>query len=143
MIVLDTNVISELMRPEPASGVIAWVDAQPAGEVVMTAITAAEILHGVARLPEGKRKEALAAAAREMLEEDFADRVLAFDHDAAACCAEIVVQRGQIGRPIGLADAQIAAVARTRNAALATRNTRDFEGLDLELIDPWAVGGEA
>lgn len=137
MIVLDTNVVSEMMRPRPSPVVVEWLDTQPADEVAVTAITTAEIFHGIRRLPEGSRKSALEAAAVAMFDEEFAERVLPFDQPAARHYADIVVQRERLGRPISMADAQIAALARHHAAVLATRNVRDFEELGLELIDPW------
>jgi predicted nucleic acid-binding protein len=138
VIILDTNVLSELMRRGGGSpAVVEWIDAQPAAEFAVTAITVAEVFHGIRRLAEGRRKMALEAAAVRMFEEDLAHRALAFDHAAALAYADIVVCREQAGRPISMADAQIAAIARQHRATLATRNVRDFDGLDLELVDPW------
>lgn len=137
MIVLDTNVISELTRRAPEPGVISWLDALPAGEVATTTITAAELLYGVARLPSGHRKEDLTEAVRGLLDEDFRDRVLPFDGRAAARYAEVVCGREALGRPIGVADAQIAAICRTVDAALATRNIEDFTETGIKLINPW------
>jgi toxin FitB len=140
VIVLDTNVISELTRRSPAPGVISWLDSRPTAEVATTAITAAELLYGVARLASGRRKTELAAAVRGLLSDDFGGRVLAFDDRAAPCYADIVSARDQRGRPIGVADAQIAAICRSLDAALATRNTIDFEETGIELINPWLLG---
>lgn len=139
MIILDTNVLSELMRPEGSSTVVQWLDGQPAAELAVTAITVAEVLHGVRRLADGRRRTALEAAAMRMFEEDLARATLAFDHAAALVYADIVVQRERAGRPISTADAQIAAITRQHAATLATRNVRDFDGLGLDLIDPWSV----
>lgn len=139
MIVLDTNVVSELMRPRPSPAVVEWLDTQPADEVAVTAITAAEVFHGIRRLAEGSRRSALEAAAEAMFDEEFAQRILPFDQVAARHYADIVVQRENRGRPISMADARIAALARHHAAALATRNVRDFEELGLELIDPWEL----
>jgi toxin FitB len=140
VIVLDTNVLSELTRQAPAPGVISWLDSLAAAEVATTAITAAELRYGVARLPGGRRKTELAAAVDEMLSDDFQGRVLAFDEVAAQRYADIVTARERLGRPIGMADAQIAAICRTADATLATRNTGDFGGTGVELIDPWSLG---
>lgn len=137
MIVLDTNVVSELMRPDPAAGVVAWVDRRPADEVFLTAVTAAELLYGVTRLPSGNRKATLALKVRELLEEDFEGRVLPFDVGAADHYADIVVSRERAGRPVSMADAQIAAVCRCFNADLATRNVKDFGGNGVRILDPW------
>jgi hypothetical protein len=137
VIVLDTNVISELTRQAPAPGVISWLDSLTAAEVATTAITAAELLYGVARMPYGHLKTELAAAVHGLLSDDFQGRVMSFDEPAAQCYADIVSGRERLGRPIGAADAQIAAICRTIDAALATRNTDDFEETGIELIDPW------
>ena len=137
MIVLDTNVISELTRQAPAAGVISWLDSLTAAEVATTAITAAELLYGVARMPAGHRKTELATAVNGLLSDDFEGRVLPFDEPAAQRYADIVTRRERLGRPIGTADAQIAAICRTIEATLATRNTNDFEEAGIELINPW------
>lgn len=144
MIVLDTNVVSELMRRESDRNVLAWVDHYPAELVFLTAITAAELLYGIARLPDGDRKNVLATRTRGLLEEDFAGRVLAFTPDAAAMYADIVVSRERQGRPISMADAQIAATCRIHGADLATRNVKDFADTGLRVLDPWvsSPGGE-
>lgn len=137
MIVLDTNVVSELMRPAPARNVLDWVDRQPASETYLTSITVAELLYGVRRLPDGRRKIELAELVEAMIADDFEHRVLAFDETAAGHYADIVVLREQSGRPIALADAQIAATCRSHGAALATRNVEDFTGTGITVIDPW------
>ncbi len=137
MIVLDTNVISELTRQIPEPCVISWLDSLPAEEVGTTAVTAAELLHGVARMPAGRRKTELAAAVRGLLGDDFRGRVLPFDEHCAWPYADIVCGRNTLGRPIGVADAQIAAICRTAEATLATRNADDFTGTGIELINPW------
>lgn len=141
MILLDTNVLSEFMRPQPAVAVVAWLDQQPADEVYTSAITRAEIELGLLRMPPGKRQQALSQAAAAMFAEDFAGRCLPFDEDAAQGYARIVAARMRAGRPISVEDAQIAAIALTHRMALATRNTADFEGIDgLEVVNPWASG---
>jgi predicted nucleic acid-binding protein len=137
MIVLDTNVLSELMRPVANATVIRWVSTQSAPRLFVTAITQAEILLGLELLPRGKRRSALTAAANEMFEHDFAGRILPFDSAAAACYATVVAARRAAGRPISQFDAQIASIAVSRGAALATRNRSDFEGCDVDLVDPW------
>ena len=139
MIVLDTNVLSELVRSEPAAVVFAWVSAQPRAMLYTTSVNQAEILYGIAVLPEGRRRVALAAAAEAMFADDFAARVLPFDQAAAVHYAEIVAARRREGRPIEAMDAQIAATALVAGAALATRDTRDFAGCGLAVINPWAV----
>jgi toxin FitB len=140
VIILDTNVLSELIRPVPDQTVLAWLDAVPAVEVATTAITAAELLYGVARLPEGQRRTALTAAVHAMLAEDLAGRVEPFDDRAANRYAMVVTRRERLGLPIGMADAQIAAICLSRTCVLATRNTKDFTDTDVELINPWEAG---
>ena len=137
MILLDTNVLSELIRPEPAERVTRWLDSLDAREVATTAITAGELFHGVARLPGGRRKEQLSESIRGLLEEDLDGRVEAFDAAAARHYADLLSDREASGRPMSAADAQIAAICRSRSATLATRNTNDFDGTGIELLDPW------
>ncbi|MGI8945805.1 MAG: type II toxin-antitoxin system VapC family toxin [Thermoleophilaceae bacterium] len=136
MIVLDSNVVSELMRSRPAAPVLRWVEAQPAAELGTTSVTLAEVRYGIARLPDGRRKELLLAAAEDVFT-TFADRVLAFDAVAAVQYADIAATRARAGDPISGFDAQIAAVCRRHHATLATRNTDDFNRLGLDLLDPW------
>ena len=137
MIVLDTNVISELTKLAPDSRVVSWVDEFASDDVATTAITAAELLYGVARLPEWRRKRELGSAIAGLLRDDFEGRILAFDEKAARCYAEIVTRREWIGRPIGTADAEIAAICQAVEATLATRNTGDFEETGILLVNPW------
>ncbi len=137
MIVLDTNVLSEFMRVEPEARVLAWVDAQPSVDLAVSAVTVAEILHGIARLPSGKRKQKLEAHAMAMFEEDFAGRILPFDAHAAVEYATLVAGAEANGCAVSMADAQIAATCRSHGAAIATRNVRDFEVSGVEVIDPW------
>jgi hypothetical protein len=140
-VLLDTNVLSELMRTQPALAVLAWFDAhQLEGTQLLTSsITQAEILLGIALLPAGRRREQLAAAAQGLFEEDFgAQACLPFDSAAAAGYAILVASRNVQGRPISTEDAQIAAIALSHNLVLATRNGRDFAGIDgLTPLDPW------
>jgi toxin FitB len=137
VIVLDTNVISELARHVPDPGVLSWLDSLEVSETVTTAVTAAELRYGVARLPDGHRKRELAVVIRGILAEDFHGRVLPFDERASVRYADVVTGRERIGRPIGVADAQIAAICRDLGATLATRNIPDFEETGIELVDPW------
>jgi len=137
VIVLDTNVLSELMRSAPHATVTNWVAAQPAADLFITTITQAEILHGVLLLPRGRRRDAIEAAADAMFEEDFAGRILPFSSHAAHAYAEIAVARRRSGRPICQFDAQIAAIAKSTGAGVATRNVSDFEGCGIKVIDPW------
>lgn len=136
MIVVDTNVTSELMRPSPAPTVTAWVRAHSSAELYATSITLAEIRYSVERLPDGRRKELLRRAADEVFSA-FAEHVLAFDATAAAVYAGIVSQRERTGAPIDGFDAQIAAICRTHGAALATRNAKDFQNTGVGVINPW------
>lgn len=137
MIVLDTNVLSELMKPAPAPKVVHWVAAQPAPSLFTTSITQAEILHGLMLLARGRRRSGLEAAAASMFAEDFAGRILGFGTDAAPRYAQIASDRRRAGHPISHFDAQIAAIALVANAGIATRYVADFEGCGLTLIDPW------
>ena len=137
MIILDTNVLSELMRLAPDELVVQWMENQPNSSLFTTAVTQAEILYGVSALPEGKRKQGLAAAVDAVFEQDFRRRVLPFDGAAAATYAAICTDRVRLGRPISQFDAQIAAIARSRGAALATRNTPDFDECGIQVVDPW------
>lgn len=140
MIVLDTNVISELMRRRPAPRVLSWVDEQDASMLAITAVTVAELLYGVARLADGARKVKLANAVDAFVEEDFAARVLPFDVAAARQYADVVAGRKQQGRPVSASDGQIAAICRCHGATLATRNVRDFDATGVGVLDPWTTG---
>jgi predicted nucleic acid-binding protein len=137
VIVLDTNVLSELMRSQPAAAVFAWVAAQPRAELHTTSVNKAEILYGIAALPDGRRRAALAVAAEAMFTDDFAGRLLPFEEEAAVHYAEIVAARRREGRPIEAFDAQIGATARVTGAKLATRDVGDFGGCGLTLVNPW------
>ncbi len=139
MIVLDTNVLSEVLRPTPELRVIDWLGRQASASLFITTVTQAEILYGIAILDSGRRRDDLQAAAMAMFAEDFAGRILEFDADAASTYAIIAAERRHLGRPISQFDAQIAAITRSRGAALATRNVRDFEACDINLIDPWST----
>jgi toxin FitB len=139
LIVIDTNVISELTRPAPEPEVLAWLDSLAVGDVATTAITAAELFYGVARLPEGRRQTELAEAVSGLLSDDFDGRVLPFDQVAAGRYADVVSRRERLGRPVGIADAQIAAICSAVGATLATRNITDFEDTGIELFNPWTL----
>jgi len=138
--VIDTNVASELMRPQPTATVGAWIAERDAQDMYLTAVSEAELLYGVAIMPTGKRRTALKAAMTRWLDRGFRERILPFDSAAAGAYAEIAAERRRTGRPIGEADCQIAAISRSRGAVLVTRNVRDFEGTGLNVIDPWSVG---
>jgi toxin FitB len=136
MIVLDTNVVSELMRAEPALAVLAWLRKSSGAGLYTTAVTVAEIRYGIARLPEGQRRESLHQAANEIFGA-FPRQVLPFDLAAASTYADVVAGRERQGNPIDGFDAQIAAVCRSQAATLATRNTKDFAATGISIIDPW------
>lgn len=138
MIVIDTNVLSELLRPAPEPTVLAWVAAKPRSALFTTTITRAEILYGIALMPQGKRRDALLPCVQEIFDEDLAGQVLPFDSDAADSFATIASARRMAGRPISQFDAMVAAVARSRGASLATRNGKDFVDCGISLIDPWS-----
>ena len=138
MIVIDTNVVSELMRLTPEPAVMAWFSGQDSTELYLTAVSEAELRAGVAILPEGRRRERLAAEVDAVIEQDFAGRVLPFDSAAARAYAAIAASRRSMGRPILEADCQIAAIARASAATMATRNGADFEHCGIAVIDPWA-----
>jgi len=137
VIVLDTNVLSELMKASPAPAVLAWMADQTMTSLFTTTVTQAEILYGLAILPPGRRRELLTEAAKAMFAEDFAGRVLPFDTDAARTYAAIAAGRRETGQPISHFDTQIAAMARSRGATLATRNVRDFVACGIVVVDPW------
>lgn len=137
MIVLDTTVTSELMRPKPDAAVMAWIGNQPMTGVFTTTLTQAEIFYGLALLPEGRRREELVAAARPVFDVDLAGRVLPFDTDAALAHAGIAAGRRQSGQPISQIDARIAAIVHSRGARLATRNARDFADCGIVVVNPW------
>ena len=137
MILIDTNVVSELMRPTPARAVLDWFGAQDPTTLHLSAVSEAELRRGVAVLPEGRRRDALQAAVDAMVAEDFAGRVLPFDSAAAVAFAVIFAQRQAVGRPINFPDCQIAATARAHSGEVATRNVADFEGCGVEVADPW------
>ncbi len=136
-VLLDTNVLSELMRAEPDERVRSWVADQPADSLYVSAVTQAEMMLGARLLPAGKRRRLLEQAVDALFREDFAGRVLPFDADAAFVYAGVVSARRAAGRPISQFDAQIASIALSRNAALATRDAAGFEACGVALIDPW------
>lgn len=139
MIVLDTNVLSETLRPAPDPRVLAWFGAQRRASLFTTTITQAEILYGLGLLADGARKQALSSAIEAIFKEDFAGRLLGFDRDAAEVYAQIAASRKSAGLPISLFDAMIVSVARSTGATLATRNIKDFVECGVALIDPWAA----
>ncbi len=140
MIILDTNVLSELMKSQPDLAVVEWLDAQPEPELFTTSITEAEIFLGIELLSRGKRRDGLLAAAEKLFTADFEGRVLGFESESARAFAGISAHRWRLGKPISQADAQIAAIAQVRRARLATRDVRDFADCDLALVNPWQEG---
>ncbi len=140
MIILDTNVLSETFRPAPSDAVLRWLAAQEPLSVFTTTITQAEVLYGIEALPAGKRRAQLSAAINAVLANEFSGRILPFDEEAARVFPQIVTGRDALGRPIAQFDAMIAAIARSRRATLATRNSSDFEHCGLRVINPWTEG---
>lgn len=137
MIVLDTNVLSEMIRPEPAESVARWVVRVGSDQFATTAVTRAEMYYGLALMPAGRRKDNLRAAIERLFQEQLAGATLDFTSDAAPLYGEIVAQRRLIGRPILPIDAMIAAITRLYDATLATRNTADFADCGIEVVNPW------
>ena len=137
MIVLDTNVLSALMRTNPDDIVVEWLDRQPADSVWLTSITVFEARFGLALLPKGRRRSGLERAFDRVLTEDLSSRVLALDEMAAVTAAQLAADRQRAGRIVDLRDTLIAGIAQARRATIATRNTRHFEGLDVPVVDPW------
>ena len=137
MIILDTNVLSALMRTTPDGAVVNWLDRQPADSVWVTSVTVFEARFGLALLPRGRRRVGLERAFDRVLSEDLANRVLDFDSVAAASAAQLAADRKRAGRVSDFRDTLIAGIAQARRATIATRNTRHFEGLDVPVVDPW------
>ena len=137
MIVLDTNVISELMKTTPSPGVLAWTGKYAPDDLFISTVSMGEILFGIELLPQSKRRDSLLREAEATFAKDFAERILTFDEQAARTFGPLFAARRRLGGPMGVADAQIAAIAKARGAVLATRNTGDFEGCGLHLVNPW------
>ncbi|MEX0791125.1 MAG: type II toxin-antitoxin system VapC family toxin [Actinomycetota bacterium] len=138
MIVLDTNVVSEAIRAQPDPAVASWLAARPAASLFITTITQAELLYGLQLLPDGQRRRSLTDAVHAILSGEFRGRVLPFDGPAAQAYAIVAAGRRARGKPISVFDAQIAAIARSRGASVATRNARDFDDCGIAILDPWA-----
>ena len=138
-VLLDTNVVSELMRKAPDPTVAVWAASHRLESLFFSAVGEAELRYGAAILPTGRRRETLVSDIERMLGEAFQNRVLPFDRGAARAYADIAARRRSTGRPVAPADCQIAAIARSRRMAVATRNVRDFEDVNIEVVDPWAV----
>lgn len=141
MIVLDTNVVSEFMRPNPADRVVAWMSRQFTPFLYLSTISEAELRYGIEIIPPGKRRERLRSEIEEMLRQDFAGRILPFDRAAAAAYAAIAAARRAAGQSISLPDCQIAAIARAAGAAVATRDVSTFQDCGVDVIDPWSTPG--
>ena len=137
MIILDTNVLSALMRQAPETSVVAWLDRQPAESVWITSITLFEARLGLALLPKGRRRQTLEGAFAQLLQEDLENRVLDFDSAAATEAASLAAERQKAGRPVDMRDTQIAGIALARRATLATRNVRHFQDLNVPVVNPW------
>lgn len=137
MIILDTNVISTMMRRVPDAAVLSWLDEQPPESIWTTSVTVFEIEFGLALLPKGRRRTQLETAFGAMLAEDLDGRVLSFDEEAGRRAAGMAAKAQQAGRSVEIRDVEIAGIAAARRASLATRNTRHFEALGIRLVDPW------
>ena len=137
MIILDTNIISELMKSSPNSNVANWVDAQKSSDLFLSVITVAEVSYGLNALPNGKRRKSLETAFHAMLNEAFEHRVVEFDESAALQYGDLMAHRKSSGRPMSICDGQIAAIALKHHAAVATRNIQDFQDCGFELINPF------
>ncbi|MGE0718259.1 MAG: type II toxin-antitoxin system VapC family toxin [Alphaproteobacteria bacterium] len=138
MMVLDTNVLSELLRPTPERSVASWVDRHARSELFTTSINQAEIVYGLELLPAGRRRSRIEQAIADIFAIDFAGRILPFDSAAAIEFGALAAERRRGGRPIGIADAQIAAIARVWNAPVITRDVADFTGVGATVINPWS-----
>lgn len=139
MIVLDTNALSEILRPVPDTQVLVWLAAQPRSVLFTTTVTRAELFYGVRLLPDGQRQTALLDAIQSIFDQDLAGHVLNFDSTAADTYAKIAASRKAVGKPISQFDAMIAAMAKSKGASLATRNLKDFVDCGIDLVNPWST----
>ncbi len=137
MIILDTNVLSALMRTTPDAPVVAWLDSQPVESVWITSITLFEVRLGLALLPKGRRRQTLETTFGQLVEEDLENRILDFDAAAAHEAAILAAERQKAGRGVDMRDTQIAGIALARRAVIATRNVRHFKDLKISVVDPW------
>jgi len=137
MIVLDTNVLSALMRPSPDAAVMRWLDSQPTDSLWLTTITLFELRLGIALLPKGRRRTQIEIAFERVVSEDLANRVVMLDEEAAEKAAALAAERQRAGRPVELRDTLIAGIAQAHRATIATGNTKHFQGLDVPVVDPW------
>ena len=141
MILLDTNIVSEAMKASPADNVLAWLNEQDSDKLYVSAITIGEIVYGLRILPDGKRRLGLSEKFEQFIALAFDQRVLAYDELAARAYGELMGHRKALGRPMSVPDGQIAAIARSRHLAVATRNVTDFESCSVDLIDPFMTAG--
>ncbi len=139
MILLDTNVVSEAMRIVPDPGVLRWLNERETSDLYLSTVTIAEVSYGLQILPEGQRRDTISERFEQFVERGFRHRVLSFDEPAAFAYGEIMARRKTIGRPMSVLDGQIAAIARTHNMGVATRNIGDFEPTGIELVNPWGA----
>jgi predicted nucleic acid-binding protein len=139
VIILDTNVLSALMKPIPDPAAVAWLDRQPTASIWTTAVTVFEIEFGMALMPAGRRRRRLQEVFERMLHEDLEDRVLAFDHGSAEAAARLAADRQRVGRPVDFRDTEIAGIAIAHRATVATRNVRHFSGMGVAVVDPWSA----
>jgi predicted nucleic acid-binding protein len=137
VIVLDTNVLSEMLRQDPDPSVVCWIDGNAASVMVTTSVTRAELMYGIEIMPPGRRRDLLRCVADNVFDIELGGRLLAFDRDAADAFAVIRSLRRAAGLPVGVADAMIAAIAQSRRATVATRNVRDFVGCGVDIVNPW------
>lgn len=137
MMILDTNVVSELMRPNPEENVVEWIISQDSKDLYLTTVSEAELRYGVEIMPVGKRREGLRAVMDAMFREDFAERILPFDSPSVQAYAVIAASRRSAGRPISHSDCQIAAIASAHSASVATRDVSGFEGCGVNVVNPW------
>lgn len=138
MIILDTNVVTEVMKPSPIAAVLTWLNAQEASTLFLTTITLGEIRYGLCAMPRGVRRQRLEEGFERVIAAAFAGRILAFDEHAAVHYGEVMARRKELGRPLSVLDGQIAAIARLHGFAVATRNVRDFLACGIEIVDPFA-----
>ena len=138
MIILDTNVVAEVMKPSPIAAVLTWLNAQETSTLFLTAITLGEIRYGLCAMPRGVRRQQLEEGFERVIVAAFAGRILAFGEHAAVHYGEVMARRKELGRPLSVLDGQIAAIARLHGFAVATRNVRDFLACGIEIVDPFA-----
>ena len=141
MILLDTNIVSEVMKASPADNVLAWLNEQDSCKLYVSAITTGEIVYGLRILPDGKRRLGLSEKFEQFIALAFDQRVLAYDELAARAYGELMGNRKALGRPMSISDGQIAAIARSKHLVVATRNVFDFESCSVDVIDPFVTTG--